>query len=323
MMWAQYFLHQEHELFNYCGLTVRSDFPLRIARLSAGEPAFDFRLLPPQEVMLEPAHWVRDSASQDRAPWLSIAENRGAYLLRFHELADFTLLDAGSVIECRPRKDTPPETIRHLFLDQVLPMALACQGRIVLHGAAVQSPRGALVILGESGWGKSTLTAALALRGCPLLTDDCLLLEEREDQFYCLPSYSAVRLWPDSATALFGGEIRPPRVAHYSAKRLIDSHDFGLESAKGAIPLWRIYALSSPAQAESIQTIEITPLSGKAALMKITENSFLLDPSDQSVMARRFHSFGKLASSIAVRRLTIPREYAWLSIACETILADN
>ncbi len=189
--------------FRYCGLTVRSNFPLEIASAAAGTPAFDVCLLSSQARLPEPDNWVYGS-QQGGEPWLSVAVWEEGCLLRFHRLADFRLTENNRRIECLPRQGAPPETIRHLLLDQALPMALARQGRIVLHGGAVQTGRGAVVVLGESGWGKSTLAAALARRGCPLLTDDCLLLEERDGQYHCEPSYPAVRLWPDSLSSLFG-----------------------------------------------------------------------------------------------------------------------
>lgn len=309
-------------MFSYCGLSVRSEFPLKITCNGVGEPDFTFRLLSSQDRLSEQKGWLLNSTFQDGTPWLSIAARKNGYLLRFHGLADFRLSKDGR-IECYPLEGTPTETIRHLLLDQVLPMALAQQGRIVLHGGSVQTARGAIVILGETGWGKSTLTAALTQAGCRLLTDDCLLLEERGGQYYCVPSYPSVRLWPDSVTSLFGDEDRSSPVAHYSDKRRLDADDVGFIHAKGAVPLWRVYSLASPEEAAGAETTAISPVRGKAALMKLTESSFLLDPSDRLLLAQRFHAFGRLAASIRLRKLTIPRDYAALPVACAAILADD
>ncbi len=309
-------------MFSYCGLTVRSEFPLQIAYGGVGEPDFSFRLLPSRDRFLERNDWSFTSTSRDGAPWLSIAVREDGYLLRFHGLADFRL-DPDGLIECCPVVGAPGETIRHLLLDQVLPMALAQKGRIVLHGGAVQTAREAIVILGESGWGKSTLTAALAQAGCRFLTDDCLLLEERGEQYYCAPSYPSIRLWPDSVTSLFGDGGRSSPVAHYSDKRRLDASDFGFTHAHEAVPLWRLYALASPEEAVGAETTVISPLSGRSALMKLTESSFLLDPTDRLLLARRFHAFGRLAASVTMKKLIVPRDFESLPAACAAILADN
>src|SRR5262245_62128690 len=153
-----------------------------------------------------------------RRTWLAFARTPDGYLLRFPALADFAVSPGARRVVCRPRRGLPAATLRHLLLDQVLPLALSAE-RLVLHASAVHVPGfGAVAFIGRTGRGKSTLAAALALPGCALLTDDCLVIGERGGRVSVWPSYPGVRLWADAAAAL-GNPAPASALAHYTRKR--------------------------------------------------------------------------------------------------------
>ncbi len=62
------------------------------------------------------------------------------------------------------------------FVDDVLPALLRLRGCLVLHAGAVLTPRGVVVVAGESGAGKSTTLAALLQGDAALLADDVVAL---------------------------------------------------------------------------------------------------------------------------------------------------
>ena len=63
----------------------------------------------------------------------------------------------------------------------------------VLHGAAVLGPRGALLIVGDSGLGKSTLAQGLISAGCGFLADDHLPLHVDGQRLLAFPTGSAIK----------------------------------------------------------------------------------------------------------------------------------
>lgn len=63
----------------------------------------------------------------------------------------------------------------------------------VLHGAAVLGPRGALLIVGDSGRGKSTLAQGLINAGCGFLADDHLPLHVDGRRLLAFPTGSAIK----------------------------------------------------------------------------------------------------------------------------------
>jgi hypothetical protein len=79
-------------------------------------------------------------------------------------------------------------------------------GRTAFHAGAFVSGGCAWAVVGERGEGKSTLMAALALAGAPIVGDDTLVL----DGMRCLPGARCVDLRPDAAAQLGAGEAVAP-----------------------------------------------------------------------------------------------------------------
>jgi len=205
---------------------------------------------------------------------------------------------------CWSHPGTPPKTIRHLFLDQVMPLVLGRMGRAVLHASAVATPDGALAFAGEAGRGKSTLAGAFVNRGASLLTDDCLLLHEVDGAFHVVPSYPGLRLWPDVVPALAGGSAVLPRVCHYSSKGRLQR---ALPFSSQPLPLRRLYLL-----AESADGISIAPLTPRDALIELVKCSYVLDVTDRSALKLQFETLSRVAALCLVCRLAYPRDLARL-----------
>ena len=79
------------------------------------------------------------------------------------------------------------------------------RGGFACCGAAVAGPDGAVLLLGATGTGKSTLAAALMRRGLRLLADDAapLVLDEGGNA-KVRPVWPELILWDDALCALFG-----------------------------------------------------------------------------------------------------------------------
>jgi len=124
--------------------------------------------------------------------------------VRTSDVGDFDITDGGHTITWRPSPALPrnEELARFDILGRVLPLALHRGGALSLHGSAVATADGAILMLGPKGRGKSTLAVALAQSGAPLLTDDVAVVEHRDGVSMVRPGVHSVRLWPDSASQL-------------------------------------------------------------------------------------------------------------------------
>jgi hypothetical protein len=96
------------------------------------------------------------------------------------------------------------ELIRDTYYRAAIPHALNFFGREVLHASAVRTERGVVAFCAISGTGKSTMAAALSLRGYPMWADDAVLFEtgamDQATRTLFLPF--RLRLWPASADFL-------------------------------------------------------------------------------------------------------------------------
>ncbi|HOX04615.1 MAG TPA: hypothetical protein P5555_20550 [Candidatus Paceibacterota bacterium] len=145
----------------------------------------------------------------DGSPWTYFYLRGHHYIARFPGMADFELSADGASIRCYPVPGTPLPTIEHLYLNQVLPLALSRQGKLVFHASAIESQAGALVFMGPSGRGKSTLAASFAQKGFRILADDALQIDKTGDgRCQARPGHRSIRLWADSQAAVAANSTR-------------------------------------------------------------------------------------------------------------------
>jgi hypothetical protein len=277
------------------------------------------------EMLPSPAHWFMSWTLPTGEPWLSVAKDEWGYLLRFPELADFCVDADGREIVCLPEPEIPPHTMRHLLLDQVLPLVLTIRGRKALHATAVLTPAGMYAFTGPTGTGKSTLAASLLLAGYPVLSDDCLVLEEYDGQVVGVPAYPGLRLREDALEALYNDAGHLRSVAHYTSKRrlLPDGHDAYFLTQ--TFPVARIYSLVRPAEGEvegGLVAPRIQRLSPRDGLVELLPFLLHLDVTDRTMLARHFEFLERVVSHVRVRRLWVPSSFTALPAVHEAVLLD-
>ena len=100
-----------------------------------------------------------------------------------------------------------------VLLGTGLAAAMMQRGQLPLHSCAVATPRGALLVIGKSGAGKSTMLSGLLEHGYPMMADDITGLDISEDSGpMAIPGFPAMRLWRDSLTLAGKGEAGLSRV---------------------------------------------------------------------------------------------------------------
>ena len=247
--------------------------------------------------------------------WTAFHRTDTGYLLRFPDLADFEVLADGSTVAGFPVPDVTEETSRHLYLNQVLPLALSKQGKLVFHGSAVEVNGYAVAFAAESGRGKSTLAAGFARSGFRLLTDDGLVVEPVDNGYQAWPSHPSIRLWGDSEQALMTpGTSAAPALPFTSKSRFLAGPD--IQFCDQPRPLRRVYFLGDG----TADTLVIEPLSASEALMEWVKHSFLLDIEEKSLLEFHFDQTANLANQPIHFRLDYPRRFEELAGVVDKIV---
>jgi hypothetical protein len=172
--------------------------------------------------------------------------------------------------------------------------------------------------MGESGRGKSTLSASFCGEQIPLLTDDNVLLEMTNGRFDCVPSYPGLRLWPEALSTMMTDSVKTAPVAHYSTKRRIRTGHDKLPFAVEQVPLNRLYVLDESNDLDS--KIQIKKLPPQKAFFTISDHAYRLDIKDRSLLKDQFHLMSTLVKSFPVYSLRFPRDFSLLPAVRQTIL---
>lgn len=243
----------------------------------------------------------------DGTVWTEFYRSGDGYLLRFPDLADFEVSADGTEVVAHPAEGTDEITVEHLYINQLVPLALSRQGRPAFHASAVTVPGGAVSFLGKTGMGKSTLAASFALQDAEFLTDDALLIEETTDGCLALPSHASVRLWEDSVEALVSDDIPKAHAISYTDKARLLAGD-ALAYSADPQPLLAAFVL----EREDVAAVDIRTLTGLDRYMAWVGNSFLLDIEDHDLLARHFEWTHRISGSVPTFALDYPRDYGIL-----------
>lgn len=209
----------------------------------------------------------------------------------------------------------PAATVEHFIADQVLPRVISHDGKFVLHAGAVRLDDDAILILGASGRGKSTLAASFHCHGRPLMGDDAIIITPTEAPT-AKSLYASLRLFPDSIAAVLPEDVLGEEIAHYSEKqRLLISIIKDADPASARIEA--IFVLDEPSR----DAINLTRLSIADACMAIVENSFALDPTDPQRARLRLEAASDLARKVPAFALSYPRDYERLPLVRRAMLS--
>jgi hypothetical protein len=207
------------------------------------------------------------------------------------------------VVDASPGAD--PSIIGSLLLGPALAVILHQRNRLVLHASAVAMGGGAVAFLGDSGWGKSTMAAALHARGFGVVTDDVLALYLDEPRGpVAHPGVPRLSLAPEVVHAFVAIAESLPRLPASDGKRAYAATS---NFRAAPVPLRRLYVL---ADAERSGLDAMIPRDAAIELVRHSYTARLLGAVGPAAHLRRC---ARLAARVAVRRLRRPRSLSALA----------
>jgi energy-coupling factor transporter ATP-binding protein EcfA2 len=185
-----------------------------------------------------------------------------------------------------------------------------------LHASAAAVNGRVLAIGGPSGAGKSTTTAALALLGHPLFSDDVLGWRSTAEHLLACPGPTRVKLWPDTLTALGLDPESLPRVRTDLNKRLLQLPEAASDEE---LPLGAVYLLSTEMDAPPGTVRELHGAAAFTALKANCRDDSVLTPE---MRVCQFESLAELARRVPVLQVKAHAGLDRLTEFAESLVAD-
>lgn len=235
-----------------------------------------------------------------RRHWLE--ENR--LVIEFVDLATVEVDKTGTVTFDRRLQG---EMEQHLLFDHILPLVLARNGALVVHGGVISRDGKAIVLLGASRAGKSTLTAFAWQQAWTVGGDDGAVLYA-SDPPMVEPTYATLRLTPVMAKLL---GIHPDASSSVAGKLRV-APDGDRPFRQDLVELRLIVNLEPAGPREASEFKRLAPADAHARLFGSTFHAELLR---RSLLAANVERLASIVETTTVGRLTVPRGIDGLAAA--------
>jgi hypothetical protein len=228
------------------------------------------------------------------------------------DLVDVALVEVDDVTSTITfDRELDPELEQHLVFDHVLPLVLARQGQIVLHGGVISRGDRGVVLVGSSGAGKSTLTAFAWRQGWTVGGDDGAVLYPSERP-RTEATYPTIRLTP-MATELLG--IDPEECSPVFGKLRLNGR--GRHAFRGTPVDLHAVAIIEPVAGDELAGFE--PLNPLDAHAQLFGSAFHADFSRSDRLPALVAGLGTIVERAVVGRLFVPRGKRGLADAEEQL----
>ena len=175
------------------------------------------------------------------------------------------LIHNGCEITAIPQHSVEDSRIRLCIIGTIFAILLYQRGLFVLHGSAVEVDGGAVAFIAPSGWGKSSMTAALHAKGHHIISDDVVPVSIEGNTMNVFPGFPQLKLYPEVAETL-GHDKSKLHLLHPDLDKgglRVTQQEFSQTS----LPLKRIYALAKDT------TLGIEPIKSQEAVIHLIRNS--------------------------------------------------
>lgn len=228
----------------------------------------------------------------------------------------------GERIDVRWTDGTPKDDLVQVVQAAGLGASLNRMGEPVLHACAVDVGGDAIVLVGQSGAGKSTTAGAFVAAGHALMTDDIAALQIRVGGGAVVhPGAARLRLQPHAARALGWDPDALPRV--FSSGLAGDKRYVRLSVDEGtfcrsARPVTRLCLLETRRHGGPI----VEAVSSAAALPALVENTYAARLLDGGRRAELFVRYAELIQGVPVCRVHPPDSLEDVGQLVEALTAD-
>jgi len=252
------------------------------------------------------------------ATFLTISRGDAGWVFAFPGVATFLAEPSGRIV-CEVAPGAADHTVRHLLIDQVIPLLLAgAHAETVLHASAVgfETERGARAVLfiGDSGAGKSTTATILTQLGTTLLADDFALITFRDGRCWVPTAGVGVRLWPGTSE-IVDAKVRRLPVADWHDK---ERYLLSTATASGPVELGAVVWLEARKAASDAVNLRSVGFARASALL--LDQSYRPDTATAAANAYTLQRIAEIVEAVPVVAASLPHSLAAMTASCAQLL---
>jgi hypothetical protein len=282
-----------------CGLRIRSELELELPEVVGDAHDIDVLRgtdLDEADDGPPPGDEVA-SLANETGWWYRATRVTDGYRIRFQRTGEFALSSDLSRVEVRAHPGGDAALLPVLASATMSAFLLSLRGATTLHASAVAVDGRALVFVGESGQGKSTLAALMCGAGAGLITDDLLVVSGGPAPT-CIGSARELRL-RERAVELADGQPDEDKRETVDGRLALSFHRAGEHP-------FPIGAVVVPSPDREATTVDAHRLTATEALFAVLAFPRIHGWRLNDVLARDFAVASDLARQIPVYRVTIP-----------------
>jgi hypothetical protein len=257
------------------------------------------------------------------APTLRVTQFEGVPFFRFRywDSSDFIIQAQGREVWAEWPAEYDLSYAATYIMGPVMGYTLRLHGITTLHASVIEMHGRALVIMGNSGAGKSSTAAAFAKLGYAVLSDDLAPIRQKGAEWSVAPGYPRICLWPASVQFLFGSEDALPLITAGWEKRYLGlAEDNGHRFCASPQSLGAIYWLGDRTGQTDAPIVQ--GVGNQEALMGLVANTYAAEWPDLAKSSRDLRVYATLLRDIPVRRVLAHPDPARIFDLCEAIARD-
>ena len=299
------------------GIRIRTPWPIAGVRCDASG-LWDVEFVEgTAESFAEAARYVPLAQADWWAQYAALPD--GSRYRRWTNLFEFLVAPDARRIQARALTDANQEAFQAYLLVEGLSFSMVRLGREPLHATAVQTDRGVVAFLGDSGFGKSTLGALLIHGGCRMLTDDMLVLTEERDTFVAHPGPPRIKLYREIADRIFGDDYCGVPMNPSTEKLIVPLKDE--QRVTQAAPLGALYLIGEGNE-PSDSAVLIRSLSPAQAFPRVLAHTVSHWAHDPARIENQFHFVTRLVQQVPIKTLSYARDRNTMFSVRDAVLKD-
>ena len=229
--------------------------------------------------------------------WYQGARLDEGFVVRFPNCGEATISADLARIEVHRDPEGVHEVLPILLAGTISSFLLGLRGETVLHASAVEVDGTAIVFVGQSGRGKTTMAALMCAHGSRLITDDVLVVRAGVPTV-CLGGALELRLREKAATLVEGSD------EHVTYRTTDDRLAYAPEPASvSSLP---VGAIVIPSPSHEAGDVVVTRLAPPEALFTMLGFPRVHGWSDPGVLQRDFETITAVLNDVPVYEAEIP-----------------